>query len=226
MAQQTIATITINGVTMNVEDETARQAVANCVNNGYYNSAQRKIILRNGSNIIVEIDANAFIKDGMVSDVTVEDGYLVITFNTDAGKEPIRIPLTDIFDPSNYYTRTQLDTMFGATATEINNIGVFDISINNPTNNSPSTYASLADALGAGGANIPQAKRKAGMMVRYIDSTLNQYVHYLLVNPIWTTNTSMWHRIPNLVHLSQDDYDALSTAAKMNGDWYFVEEEE
>ena len=33
-----------------------------------------------------------------------------MSFNTDAGKEDISIPLSSIFDPSNYYTKTQTDT--------------------------------------------------------------------------------------------------------------------
>lgn len=43
--------------------------------------------------------------DGMIDSVVVDDGYLVITWNTDAGKQPTSIPLTDIFNPSNYYTK-------------------------------------------------------------------------------------------------------------------------
>ena len=34
---------------------------------------------------------------------------LVISFNTDAGKQDINVPLTDIFDASNYYTTAQTD---------------------------------------------------------------------------------------------------------------------
>lgn len=34
---------------------------------------------------------------------------LKITFNTDAGKQDIIIPLTEIFDPSNYYTTAETD---------------------------------------------------------------------------------------------------------------------
>ena len=34
---------------------------------------------------------------------------LAITFNTDAGKEEIDIPISDIFDASNYYTKDEVD---------------------------------------------------------------------------------------------------------------------
>ena len=60
------------------------------------------------------VDATNFIKDGMVSNVEISNGNLVITFNTDAGKEPITIPLTDIFNPNNYYDKTQSDSLFAS----------------------------------------------------------------------------------------------------------------
>ena len=51
--------------------------------------------------------------DGMIENVSIETisgvSYLVIDFNTASGKEDIQIPLTDIFDPSNYYTKAQID---------------------------------------------------------------------------------------------------------------------
>jgi len=59
------------------------------------------------SDVIEFIDATDFIKDGMVDNVEIKDGNLVITFNTDTSKEDISIPLTSIFDPSNYYTTGQ-----------------------------------------------------------------------------------------------------------------------
>lgn len=56
------------------------------------------------------VDASDFVVDGMVEDVRIENGNLVIDFNTDSGITDISIPLTDIFDPSNYYTKTEIDT--------------------------------------------------------------------------------------------------------------------
>lgn len=78
-----------------------------------YNSSTKKITFKNASNTELpnmEIDASAFIKDGMVNDVVIQNENLVVSFNTDAGKEDISIPLSRIFDPSNYYTKTQTDT--------------------------------------------------------------------------------------------------------------------
>ena len=63
-----------------------------------YDSDNKKIKLVEGGSE-VEIDASAFIKDGMISEVTIgDDNDLVITFNTDAGKENIVLPLDQLVD--------------------------------------------------------------------------------------------------------------------------------
>ena len=82
---------------------------ASLVNNGSYNSTTKKIELKHNNTGLAQIDATAFIKDGMVESVVITGGNLVITFNTDAGKESISIPLTDIFNPANYYDKTAID---------------------------------------------------------------------------------------------------------------------
>ena len=84
------------------------------INAADYDSNAKKILLKHDSSTIAEIDATAFIKDGMVSSVAISNGKLVITFNTDAGLEPIEIPLTDIFNPANYYDKTAADAAFVA----------------------------------------------------------------------------------------------------------------
>ena len=61
--------------------------------------------------IIDTIDATEFITDGMVDNVKIENDNLVITFNVDSSKETIEIPLTEIFDPSNYYTKADVDAI-------------------------------------------------------------------------------------------------------------------
>lgn len=90
------------------------------VNNGSYNSTTHSIELKNGDTVLATIDATPFIKDGMVSSVTVSDGNLVITFNTDAGGESITLPISDIFDASDYYTKSEVYTK-AETATQISN---------------------------------------------------------------------------------------------------------
>lgn len=88
------------------------QSLASLVNGGAYNPTTRKIELRHDNVVLAEIDAASFIKDGMVDSVVIENGELVITFNTDAGKEPQRIELGELFDPDNYYTKEEIDDAF------------------------------------------------------------------------------------------------------------------
>ena len=98
-----------------------------------YDSKTKKIELINANGVTLSwIDATAFVKDGMVNNVAIVGDYLVITFNTDAGKEAINIPMSSFFDASAYYTREQIDGGFYTksqvdenyyTKTEINNKG-------------------------------------------------------------------------------------------------------
>lgn len=92
---------------------TNKALASEAVYSGTYDSNSKKILLKNKANTtLAEIDATAFIKDGMVSQVEVSSGNLVITFNTDAGKNPISVPISDIFDANNYYTKTEADSTF------------------------------------------------------------------------------------------------------------------
>ena len=72
-----------------------------------------------GGTVLGYVDATDFIKDGMVSNVEIkevaEKGVcLVITFNSDAGKQAIEIPISQIFDADNYYTKSQTDSAIAA----------------------------------------------------------------------------------------------------------------
>lgn len=64
---------------------------------------------KTSENILVSLDARPFIKDGMVNSVYISNNTLVITFNTDSGREAIGVPLTSVFNPNNYYNKTQID---------------------------------------------------------------------------------------------------------------------
>jgi hypothetical protein len=72
-----------------------------------YNTKTKKINLEGfDSSIIASIDATAFIKDGMINTVELVTNpeshdpgtYLVITFNTDAGKDAIYLDVTSLID--------------------------------------------------------------------------------------------------------------------------------
>lgn len=78
-----------------------------------YDSSGKTIDFYSQGTLVDSIDARPFIKDGMVDSVTLielsGDTYLHIVFNTDAGKQDIDIPLGDMFDADNYYTKDEVD---------------------------------------------------------------------------------------------------------------------
>ena len=82
-----------------------------------YDSTSKRINFYNtstGGTVLGYVDATDFIKDGMVSNVEIKEvtgkgTCLVITFNSDAGKQAIEIPISQIFDASNYYTKSEVD---------------------------------------------------------------------------------------------------------------------
>lgn len=127
----------------------------------YYNSTTQKIEFYRGdaefsqevptaqaasSFKICELDATAFIKDGMVSDVRLENvathfggpatPHLVIEWNTDAGKQDINIPLSSIFNPDNYIDKDHSITLVGFDTTT----GEFTYTVGT---NSPTSYLTL-----------------------------------------------------------------------------------
>ena len=119
-----IATATNDMATMTWVGEqgylTQHQDISDLFNGAEYDTQTKRINFKHGNIVLAYIDATAFIKDGMVSNVEVKNVTisgesvlcLVITFNTDAGKEPINIPISSIFDASNYYTKTETDNTF------------------------------------------------------------------------------------------------------------------
>lgn len=87
--------------------------VSNYFDGAEYDSGTTRINFYHGNTVKVSLDASQFVIDGMIDDVRIETisgvSYLVIDFNTASGKEDIQIPLTDIFDPSNYYDKDAID---------------------------------------------------------------------------------------------------------------------
>ena len=101
----------------NKADKTEIPAVSGYADSVKYNSTSKYVEFYHGGTggtKVFEYDASPFLIDGMVSNVEIKTvagsgTCLVISFNTDAGKQDINIPISEIFDASNYYTKAEVD---------------------------------------------------------------------------------------------------------------------
>lgn len=101
----------------NKADKTEIPAVSGYADSVKYNSTTKYVEFYHGTTAgtkVFEYDASPFLIDGMVSNVEIKTvagsgTCLVISFNTDAGKQDINIPISEIFDASNYYTKAEVD---------------------------------------------------------------------------------------------------------------------
>jgi len=85
-----------------------------------YDSATQRINFYHDSTtgaVLTYVDATPFVKDGFLVSVEIDDVViegetvtcLVFKWNTDAGIQETDIPIADLFDPTNYYTKTEVD---------------------------------------------------------------------------------------------------------------------
>ena len=88
------------------------KTVLNLANNLEWDSNAKSLKLYSGNHLLATVDGSTWVKDGMVESAAIVGNNLEITFNTDSGKEKISVPLTDIFNPDNYYNKTEIDSKF------------------------------------------------------------------------------------------------------------------
>ena len=119
-----------------VADKTAWNAkldegdVAGLFGNVLYDSTTQRINFYHestGGTVLAYIDASDFVKDAFLDSVVVENRVisgetvpcLVFTWNTDAGKQETVIPIGGTFDPTNYYTKSEIDNIVTAITEDI-----------------------------------------------------------------------------------------------------------
>lgn len=108
-----------------------------------------------GGTVLAYIDASDFVKDAFLDSVVVEDRViegqtvpcLVFTWNTDAGKSETVIPIGGTFDPTNYYTKTQIDNIVTGITEDISEAtsGKADTTAVTQVNNALTAHTSNAD---------------------------------------------------------------------------------
>lgn len=119
-----------------IADKTAWNAkvdeadIAGLFGNVNYDSTTKRINFYHestGGTVLAYIDASDFVKDSFLESVAIENRViegesvpcLVFVWNTESGKEETVIPLSGIFDPSNYYTKTEIDNIVTAITEDI-----------------------------------------------------------------------------------------------------------
>ena len=88
------------------------KTVLNLANKLEWDSNAKSLKLYSGNHLLATVDGSTWVKDGMVESAAIVGNNLEITFNTDSGKEKISVPLTDVFNPDNYYNKTEIDSKF------------------------------------------------------------------------------------------------------------------
>ena len=133
--------------------------------NGYadsvlYDSTSHKVEFYHGTTggtKVFEFDASAFIIDGMVENVEIDDvtsgsstvKCLVISFNTDAGKQDINVPISDIFDSDMYYTKEEIDDNELAISSALNDLKLNKLDVSAYTPTDLSNYYTKSETSGA-----------------------------------------------------------------------------
>lgn len=119
-----------------IADKTAWNAkvdeadIAGLFGNVNYDSTTQRINFYHestGGTVLAYIDASDFVKDAFLDTVVVENRViegesvpcLVFTWNTDAGKSETVIPIGGVFDPSNYYTKDDIDDIVSGITEDI-----------------------------------------------------------------------------------------------------------
>ena len=84
-------------------------------------------------------------------------------------------------------------------AAYVDSLGAFDISSYHAIDGVLAKYADITDAIGIGGANIPDTLRKGGMSVKFVQSSDNKYVQFRYMSSSTAiadfTNVANWQGV-------------------------------
>lgn len=160
-----------------------------------YNSTSKYVEFYHGGTggtKVFEYDASPFLIDGMVQNVEIKSveisgvatTCLVISFNTDAGKQDINIPLTEIFDPSNYYTKAEIDAELSGKAESSAVTEEIAAAISGKVDTDTYTaYTAATDAVLTGKADSSTVESLSGTVTAH---TANTDIH------VTTSDKSTW----------------------------------
>ena len=177
--------ITVDGV----------KTTLNLANKIEWDSSEKKLKLYSGNHLLGSVDGASWVKDGMVESAAIVGNNLEITFNTDSGKEKISVPLTDIFNPDNYYDKATIDS-------KLEGISVADEYI-----------TSIENVQGANGSSVLKVKTNKNT------AGTNVPLPYLGNKLYFNSETNNLYLRNGLINVSNADLSALKgSSASVSGD--------
>ena len=185
VGEDTRPSITVDGV----------KTTLNLANRIEWDSNAKTLKLYSGNHLLGSVDGTSWVKDGMVQSAAIVGNNLEITFNTDAGKEKISVPLTDIFNPDNYYDKATIDRKLE------------DVSI------SDEYVTSIENVQGAGDSSVLKVKTNKNTEGKNVE------LPYLGNKLYFNSETNNLYLRNGLINVSNTDLSALKgTKASVSGD--------
>ena len=185
VGDDTRPSITVDGV----------KTTLNLANRIEWDSNAKTLKLYSGNHLLGSVDGTSWVKDGMVQSAAIVGNNLEITFNTDAGKEKISVPLTDIFNPDNYYDKATIDR-------KLEGISVADEYI-----------TSIENVQGAGDSSVLKVKTNKNTEGKNVE------LPYLGNKLYFNSETNNLYLRNGLINVSNTDLSALKgTKASVSGD--------
>ena len=171
------------------------KTVLNLANKLEWDSNAKALKLYSGNHLLATVDGTTWVKDGMVESVAVVGNNLEITFNTDSGKEKISVPLTDVFNPDNYYNKTEIDSKF-------ENVTISDEYV-----------TSIENIQGAGDSSVLKVKTNKNTEGKNVE------LPYLGNKLYFNSETNNLYLRNGLINVSNTDLSPLKgTKASISGD--------
>ena len=185
VGDDTRPSITVDGV----------KTTLNLANRIEWDSNAKTLKLYSGNHLLGSVDGTSWVKDGMVQSAAIVGNNLEITFNTDSGKEKISVPLTDIFNPDNYYDKATIDSKF-------ENVSISDEYI-----------TSIENVQGAGDSSVLKVKTNKNTEGKNVE------LPYLGNKLYFNSETNNLYLRNGLINVSNTDLSALKgTKASVSGD--------
>ena len=155
------------------------------------------------------------------------DHGIAVDDHTQAGNDHTRaeadhgIAVDDHTQAGNDHTRaesdhTRAESDHAAVEVYVDSLGAFDISAYHATGGVLAEYADLTAALGTNGANVPDALRKGGMSVKFVQSSGHKYVQYRLMSDSFNITPANWQGVDSGSLISYDADIATRNTVLLN----------